>query len=291
MEKLISPACKAENDGSAKFCAECGANIEKLKKAQTARACPECGAGIADDAKFCPECGSNLEEAARLKNAKKCVQCGAELEATAAFCPECGANQSAGSKQAYGAQGFNAANSRQSQEFQSRNEQPQPAATPLEADDLLMRAYITGSTEPFAANHHYEHYRNAFIKCEKNNSKVGWNWGAFWLSGLNLLYRKSYLWGIITIIAGYALAPVTSGLTSVLAMFLPAMFADSLHYSRYRERLMLAKSTYPNDLARQISYMAEHGGVNTALPVTFFIIALIIGAIIAVIVAAINDYF
>lgn len=253
MEKLICPACKAENDGSAKFC---------------------------------PECGSNLEEAARLKNAKKCVQCGAELESNAAFCSECGANQSARNKQAYGAQESNTANSRQSQDYRLKNEQPQTATTETEA--LLMRAYITGSTDPFAVKHHYEHYRNAFIKCEKNYSKVGWNWGAFWLSGLNLLYRKSYLWGFIIIIAGYALAPVTSGITSVLAMFLPGMFADSFHYSRYHEKLMLAKSTYPNDPTRQISYMAEHGGVNTALPVTFFIIALFIGAVI---VAAINDYF
>lgn len=287
MEKLICPACKAENDGSAKFCAECGANIEELKKAQTARTCPECGADIADDAKFCPECGSNLEEAAQSQNAKKCVQCGAELESNAAFCSECGANQSARNKQAYGAEDFNAANNRQSQDYQPKNEQPQTEAA-TEDDDLLMRAYITGSTDPFAADHNYEHYRNAFIKCEKNNSKVGWNWGAFWLSGLNLLYRKSYLWGFIIIIVGYALAPVTSGITSVLAMFLPGMFADSFHYSRYHEKLMLAKSTYPNDPTRQISYMAEHGGVNTALPVTFFIIALIIGAVI---VAAINDYF
>lgn len=287
MEKLICPACKAENDGSARFCAECGANIEELKKAQTARTCPECGADIADDAKFCPECGSNLEEAAQSQNAKKCVQCGAELESNAAFCSECGANQSARNKQAYGAEDFNAANNRQSQDYQPKNEQPQTEAA-TEDDDLLMRAYITGSTDPFAADHNYEHYRNAFIKCEKNNSKVGWNWGAFWLSGLNLLYRKSYLWGFIIIIVGYALAPVTSGITSVLAMFLPGMFADSFHYSRYHEKLMLAKSTYPNDPTRQISYMAEHGGVNTALPVTFFIIALIIGAVI---VAAINDYF
>ena len=227
-----------------------------------------------------------MEEAARLKNAKKCVQCCAEVEANAAFCPECGANQSSYARQEYGAQESNTANSRQSQDYRLKNEQPQTATTETEA--LLMRAYITGSTDPFAVKHHYEHYRNAFIKCEKNYSKVGWNWGAFWLSGLNLLYRKSYLWGFIIIIAGYALAPVTSGITSVLAMFLPGMFADSFHYSRYHEKLMLAKSTYPNDPARQISYMAEHGGVNTALPVTFFIIALIIGAVI---VAAINDYF
>lgn len=290
MEKLICPACKAENDGSAKFCAECGANIEELKKAQTARTCPECGADIADDAKFCPECGSNLEEAARSQNAKKCVQCGTELESNAAFCSECGANQSAGNKQAYGAEDSNAANSRQSQDYQPKNEQPQTAAA-TEDDDLLMRAYITGSTDPFAADHNYEHYRNAFIKCEKNNSKVGWNWGAFWLSGLNLLYRKSYLWGSIIIIAGYALAPVTSGITSVLAMFLPGMFADYFHYARYREQLMLAKSTYPNDPTRQISYMAEHGGVNTALPGTFFIIALIVGVIIGIAMTADKGYF
>ena len=34
MEKTICPACNTEIEGSVKFCTECGANIEELKKAQ-----------------------------------------------------------------------------------------------------------------------------------------------------------------------------------------------------------------------------------------------------------------
>ena len=33
MEKTICPACNTEIEGSVKFCTECGANIEELKKA------------------------------------------------------------------------------------------------------------------------------------------------------------------------------------------------------------------------------------------------------------------
>ena len=49
--------------------------------------CKFCGAEVEEGAKFCPNCGKNLEEASEKK---KCPQCGAELEKDAKFCLKCG---------------------------------------------------------------------------------------------------------------------------------------------------------------------------------------------------------
>lgn len=276
MEKTICPACNTEIEGSVKFCTECGANIEELKKAQQRRTCPKCGAEAAADTKFCSECGLNLEEAAKSQSSRKCVNCGEELEENVVFCPECGKGQQHGNEQMFGAYGFQPGSSQQGAQQQSRNEISQTEIT-TESDELLMRAYITSSTDPYATRHHYENYKKAFTRCEKNNSKVGWNWGAFWFWGWNLMYRKSYLWGIV-------IGLLASG---VGGFIIPSMFADAIHYSRYHKQLISAKSIYPNDIQAQVSYMAKNGGVNKAIPIICIIIS-IIAAIIGIAAASLG---
>lgn len=265
MEKLICSACKAENENSAKFCTKCGVSFEEVTQFQSS---------------------------------KKCPKCDAELKANAVFCSECGANQNTDNGQEYGAQEFNIPNSRYSQEYKTKNEPQQATETVAESDELLMRAYITGSIDPFAENRHYKHYKVAFIKCEKNNSKVGWNWGAFWLGNLNFMYRKSYLWRILISIVHFIFcisivlsigATGDEGIsiiyysTSLLSMFPFGMYADVIYYSRYREKITLAKNIYPNDIARQISFMACNGGSNTVFPVMLFLATL---ALFCIMVAA-----
>jgi len=46
--------------------------------------CPQCNAPLQNNAKFCPECGAQIN----LK--KHCTECGAELAPNAKFCAECG---------------------------------------------------------------------------------------------------------------------------------------------------------------------------------------------------------
>ena len=52
-------ACGAKNGKQAKFCQECGAQLEKPQPAPV-NVCPSCGAVNEDGAKFCTDCGAKL---------------------------------------------------------------------------------------------------------------------------------------------------------------------------------------------------------------------------------------
>lgn len=54
------PNCGFENKDNAKFCMECGENMEVLSPPPAP--CPECGAPNEEGSKFCEKCGASLEE-------------------------------------------------------------------------------------------------------------------------------------------------------------------------------------------------------------------------------------
>ncbi len=83
-EKSICSACKAEIEGTPKFCPECGANLEELRKAEEFRKAEE--ARKAEEVRL-------AQEAAQAREACKCPKCGSELQMNAKFCPKCGARQ------------------------------------------------------------------------------------------------------------------------------------------------------------------------------------------------------
>ncbi len=78
--KIGCPKCGASNNAAAKYCNECGANLESVGNQVP---CVKCGAQLNAGAKFCAECGTKQEKL-------KCANCQAELPAGARFCNECG---------------------------------------------------------------------------------------------------------------------------------------------------------------------------------------------------------
>ncbi|MBE6491281.1 MAG: zinc ribbon domain-containing protein, partial [Methanobrevibacter sp.] len=54
--------------------------------------CKNCGAVIRDGAKFCQDCGSEVEitKETIIENRNFCENCGSELTPGASFCAECG---------------------------------------------------------------------------------------------------------------------------------------------------------------------------------------------------------
>ena len=70
---VACPAC-GFNQSPAKFCAECGAGMDKK--------CPSCGASGSPSQKFCNECGSSM---------KANCACGVPIVPGQKFCNECGA--------------------------------------------------------------------------------------------------------------------------------------------------------------------------------------------------------
>ncbi len=76
VEIVKCPACGTDNPAGAKFCLNCGQQMENELH------CPDCGEPIVKGAKFCLNCGRKLQNT--------CPNCGKELVEGAKFCPECG---------------------------------------------------------------------------------------------------------------------------------------------------------------------------------------------------------
>jgi len=77
---IICPSCNTNNLAGAKFCVNCGKDLQARAKMTI---CPFCSSEIQDGIKFCSSCGKNLEP-------QKCPSCGATLSPGAKFCVECG---------------------------------------------------------------------------------------------------------------------------------------------------------------------------------------------------------
>lgn len=74
------PKCGSDNVQGAKFCNDCGAQLEAA--GQTVP-CVKCGSALAAGMKFCNECGAKQEK-------PSCANCKAELAPGQKFCNECG---------------------------------------------------------------------------------------------------------------------------------------------------------------------------------------------------------
>lgn len=277
MGKTICPACNAEIEEKAKFCPECGANIEELRKAEEAR--------MADEAK-------------RVQGEKKfCINCGAELATDFVFCPECGTNQNTGISYESDTKVDQPEYKQQTQPSKAKivqnNTNETSNASLSDEDELLMRAYITGTTDPYSTIHHYNHYKNAFTKFSATGSKFSWSWAGFLVTAYNLIARRNYLVGIIILIVSEIISLLmlicNGNVAIIMCLILLSIgiifgsITDYLHYKRCLEKISLARSVHKDNLTAQISYISENGGfkngswiiaciVNTSLTVLIVII-------------------
>ncbi|MFQ6861117.1 MAG: SPFH domain-containing protein [Beduini sp.] len=72
------PKCHQMIREDAKFCPECGADVQIAKQVE----CPNCKGAVPEGANFCPSCGEPMN--------KKCPNCGIKVKPNTKFCPECG---------------------------------------------------------------------------------------------------------------------------------------------------------------------------------------------------------
>ncbi len=259
--KTICPACKAEIEENSKFCPECGTNIEELKETEEPK---------------------KVEDATKAENVKKeqlekkfCINCGAELATDSVFCPECGTNQNTGISYESDTKVDQPEDKRQTQPSKAKivqnNTNETSNASLSDEDELLMRAYITGTTDPYSTIHHYEHYKKAFTKFSATGSKISWSWAGFLVNAYNLIARRNYLAGIIILIVSEIISlfmliidndviSIIMCLSLLVLAIICGSFTDYLHYRRFKEKTALAKSIQPGNILAQITYMSENGG-------------------------------
>jgi membrane protease subunit (stomatin/prohibitin family) len=75
--------CGTSNAAGAKFCRNCGANVQAQQQQAATVTCPNCKEQVQEGAKFCNNCGQAME-------AKACKNCNNPLPAGTKFCGNCG---------------------------------------------------------------------------------------------------------------------------------------------------------------------------------------------------------
>ncbi|MFD0716118.1 hypothetical protein [Paenibacillus sp. GCM10027626] len=130
-----------------------------------------------------------------------------------------------------------------------------------------------------------EHLRNFasndyYIEAWQKNSK--WNWGAFWLGGIFLLYRKMYLAFIIFLAANIFMLIVTSSVNlstiEFRALFMlllnaPLAFFINEIYLRHAEKKIEKIIKSNQDEKIQDYHIRKAGGFNFFIPYTVLFVA------------------
>ncbi len=124
----------------------------------------------------------------------------------------------------------------------------------------VVKNYTTLKEKQIAAytQSNAEYFIKVFEKIE-NGSAITWNWWAFFFPGIYLLYRRSYLYGLIAIVL--RIFTMNFPLAGMVFGFLMALFANYLIYINYKASLGEAKKRDLNE-HETLEFLYQEGGVN-----------------------------
>jgi len=135
---------------------------------------------------------------------------------------------------------------------------------------------------PIVTEEHLQNFASNDYYIEAWNKNSKWNWGAFWLGGIFLLYRKMYLAFIIFLVANVFMLVVTSSLNLstlefrlvfMLLLNVPLGFFINNIYLRHAEK-KIEKIIKDNkdDQKLQEYHIRKVGGFNFFIPYTVYFV-------------------
>jgi len=124
----------------------------------------------------------------------------------------------------------------------------------------IVKHYNTLKERQIAAyiQHNVDYFIKVFNKIE-NGSTIVWNWWAFFFPGIYLLYRRSYLYGLIAIIL--KIFTMRIPFAGIIFGFILGLFANYLIYINYKASLNEAQKRDLNE-QETLEFLYKEGGVN-----------------------------
>jgi type IV pilus assembly protein PilA len=199
-----------------------------------------------------------------------CSQCGTQLELSAQVCPKCGQAIRSGA-----------------------------AASPSRSDDAFLEAAV--------GTNNLVYYRRRFERFAAGRGFASWNWPAFFVPLVWMLYRKMWLYAlayffvmpvafyVLAFVLFLALPPTSAGLTLLvvelaIAFVLIPMYANALYYKVVRARIEDSKA-YATDREKRLMIVASRGGTsNVAWVVLAIAFVPVTGILAAIAIPAYQDY-
>lgn len=192
-----------------------------------------------------------------------CPRCGAVCTKEQEFCSSCGTKLR--SDTSFGNQ------------FNSGNYGQDPSG--YDDYDIYKKAK---DMETFIGPSSLEYYMKKFKKLNEENTKVSWNWGAFWFNLYWSCYRKMYGMAALVIVANFLSGFVWTCIvgTSATIIMVPliikilyAIFSNYIYMKRAEKYIQ--KARYMDEEAKN-KYLMKKGGVSgtALLIIIIFIVAI-----------------
>lgn len=159
----------------------------------------------------------------------------------------------------------------------------------------------------FVGPKYAEYYERHFERFKNTGGAVSWNWPAFLIASVWLLYRKMWLlallyWLVLPLslmfisgVVAAAVGPLASvyfyyGTSILISFVLMPMFANRFYYRHAQKKIdkVTAATTSPEQQSIEV---ARAGGTSSiALAVVPFILVFVIGVLAAIAIPAYQDY-
>jgi len=130
-----------------------------------------------------------------------------------------------------------------------------------------------------------DYYIPRFRKFEETGGALSWNWAAFFLGIMWMLYRKMYLYSLLVFaISGFI--GIVIALVSPQNIFLAigvqlwimvgfGAFGNYLYYIFVKKQIEHLKQLYPDSESLKI-ILNHHGGTNIVAPILYLLIIFIL---------------
>ena len=141
---------------------------------------------------------------------------------------------------------------------------------------------------------HQDYYLSYFRRAEERGyAPISWHWPVFFIALLWLMWRRQYLWALLTlgvIVGAPAIAValetalgiegLARGVHSLMVggyglIYLP-MKANSIYYNWAKTTVEQVKSQLPGQEEKQREMLERMGGTNANVPIAFFVFLLLI---------------
>ena len=246
--------------------------------------CPECKSQVSDKAASCPRCGVGLEGT--------CPDCCAVRIAGSSSCSECG------------------------YPFQKAGLQEAPAR-PASQAEAVHNFGATAASEPIPEKllaaaigpHNTSYYLDVFRKFQTGLGYASWNWPAFFIPVLWMIYRKMYGFALLTWLGLPIALVLSAGVLEMMTgdedfaigmaylfffgirfVVIP-MYANRLYFRHISRRHMALKRQTTSPQEERVELEIAGGTNGSALAAVIVVAVVIFGGILAGIsIPAYQDY-
>ena len=148
----------------------------------------------------------------------------------------------------------------------------------LSAGDVQFRSFVFKNREKYLLKF------RAFKLVEGDEFSATWNWPAFLIPPPWLLYRKMYLWGILSIVLGFI------PLVNILASIGFGMTGNYIYYKHAKKKINEIIVKNPNMSERELNILLSIKGGVSYLIATVMIVITVAGILTTVAIPQFNSY-